>query len=151
MRKHIRVVSAAIIRDGRYLITQRMPKAVLPNLWEFPGGKVEPGEDDADALVRELRYRVGTDIAVKELISRVERSYDDYVVDLSLYRCELVGPEPRPETVQQLAWVTSEEFAGYAFTPADERSMAALLFGGEEEPVEEASGGNGQGGDDGDA
>ena len=151
MKKHIRVVSAAIIRDGRYLITQRMPKAVLPDLWEFPGGKVEPGEDDADALARELRYRVGSDIAVKELISRVERRYDDYVVDLSLYRCELLGPEPRPESVQQLAWVASEDFARYAFTPADERSMAALLFGSEGGGTKGDAGPNGDGGQVGDA
>ena len=51
----IRVVAAVLSRDGRYLITQRRPTAALPLLWEFPGGRVEPGESDSDALKREIR------------------------------------------------------------------------------------------------
>ena len=58
----IRVVAAVIERDGRYLITQRRPTAVLPLMWEFPGGRVEPGETDADALRREVAHRLGVDI-----------------------------------------------------------------------------------------
>ena len=58
-KPHIRVVAAEIERDGRYLITQRRPVASLPLLWEFPGGKVEPGEPDASALARELLEKIG--------------------------------------------------------------------------------------------
>jgi 8-oxo-dGTP diphosphatase len=62
----IRVVSAEIERSGHYLITQRRPDAVLPLLWEFPGGRVREGEDDAAALVRTLQSRVGLDVVVGE-------------------------------------------------------------------------------------
>ncbi|MEC8423914.1 MAG: NUDIX domain-containing protein, partial [Myxococcota bacterium] len=54
MKPHIRVVAAEIVRDGRFLITQRRPEATMPLLWEFPGGRVEEGETDAAALAREL-------------------------------------------------------------------------------------------------
>ena len=60
----IRVVAAVIEHEGRYLITQRQANAVLPLLWEFPGGRVEPGEDEAVALKREVRGRIGVDVVV---------------------------------------------------------------------------------------
>lgn len=129
-KAHVRVVSAAIRRDGHYLITQRMEKAVLPLLWEFPGGKVEPGEDDASALRRELRERLGVDdVEVHEQLSTTEREYEDYIVELHLYRCELGTQEPQPVGVRALRWVASNDFEQFDFTPADQRSMDALLFG----------------------
>ena len=62
-KRRIEVVSAAIIRDGAYLITQRLERAVLPLMWEFPGGKVEAGETQQAALARELKYRLGVEAA----------------------------------------------------------------------------------------
>ena len=81
----IRVVAAVIERDGRYLITQRRPTAVLPLLWEFPGGRVEEGESDSEALRRELRHRLDVDIEVGALISFLTHTYETYAVDLHLY------------------------------------------------------------------
>ena len=69
-KPHVRVVAAELERDGRYLITQRREHAVLPLLWEFPGGKVEDGEDDSAALRRELRERLGVGAEVGALHSR---------------------------------------------------------------------------------
>lgn len=126
-KKRIRVVSAAIMRDGRYLITQRQEKAVLPLLWEFPGGKVEPAETDEVALARELRERLKVEASVAEHISATEREYDKYVVELHLYRCDIGSAEPRIGNIRDLRWVTSSECASYEFTPADEASMDALL------------------------
>ncbi len=126
----IRVVCAAICRAGRYLITQRTDTAVLPRLWEFPGGRVQDGESDATALLRELRYRLGISVALVELISSSEREYDDYLVHMQLYRCELGGVEPRPLMVRDMRWVTSDEFDAYEFTPADQKGMDILLFDG---------------------
>ena len=71
----IRVVSAAISQDGRYLITQRKASAVLPLLWEFPGGRVELGVDDAGALARELHYRLGIEAEVGEQLSCTTRNH----------------------------------------------------------------------------
>lgn len=124
----IRVVSAAIERNGEYLITQRSEHAVLPLLWEFPGGRVEDGETDASALQRELGERLGLDSEPDEQLSATTREYDDYIVELVLYRCELGPIEPRSLTVNTLAWVRLEELEQYEFTPADQKSMDALLF-----------------------
>lgn len=124
----IRVVCAAIVHEGRYLITQRNAGAVLPLLWEFPGGRVEDNESDEAALLRELHYRLGIEANVREVLSQTRRDYEAYSVQLKLYRCEL-GPLPaRPLMVRDLRWVPSDEFDLYTFTPADERAISALLF-----------------------
>ena len=91
-QRTIRVVAAVIERDGKYLITQRRPAAVLPLMWEFPGGRVEAGETDQQALKRELLHRLGVDIEVGKLISFVSHPYEHYVVDLFLYECALRRP-----------------------------------------------------------
>ncbi len=126
-RPTIRVVAAVLEREGRYLITQRRASAVLPLLWEFPGGRVESGETDASALKRELFHRLGVTIEPGQLISFVTHPYEKYAVDLFLYECELTGGEPRPLNVADFRWVRSAEFDRYPFTPADELSMSKLL------------------------
>ena len=123
----IRVVAAVLESEGRYLITQRRPTAVLPLLWEFPGGKVEPGETDAQALKRELLHRLGAEIECGKLISFVSHPYEHYAVDLFLYECRLVRPKLEARNVNAYKWVPSSEFDQYAFTPADEASMNKLL------------------------
>ncbi|HEY1957517.1 MAG TPA: (deoxy)nucleoside triphosphate pyrophosphohydrolase [Polyangiaceae bacterium] len=123
----IRVVAAVVESEGRYLITQRRPTAVLPLLWEFPGGKVEPGETDAQALKRELMHRLGVEIECGKLISFVSHPYDHYAVDLFLYECRLVTPKLEARNVNAFKWVPSTEFEQYPFTPADEASMNKLL------------------------
>jgi 8-oxo-dGTP diphosphatase len=125
--RSIRVVAAVIANEGRYLITQRRPTAVLPLLWEFPGGKVEANESDADALRREVRHRLSVEIEVGELISFVSHPYEFYVVDLYLYECRVTGGELSAMNVHDFRWVTSDEFDRYPFTPADEASMNKLL------------------------
>lgn len=126
-RRTIRVVAAVVEREGRYLITQRRPNAVLPLLWEFPGGRVEAGESDAAALAREMRERLDIDVTVGELISYVTHPYEHYTVDLFLYECRTSASEPTCKNVHAFRWVTSDEFDQYPFTPADEASMTKLL------------------------
>lgn len=127
-RKTIRVVGAVIERDGRYLITQRRPNAVLPLLWEFPGGRVEDGESDASALAREIDHRLGVAIDVRQpWICFRTHPYEHYTVDLYLYECTLLDEDLEPRAVQDFRWVTSEEFDDYPFTPVDEASMNKLL------------------------
>jgi 8-oxo-dGTP diphosphatase len=129
--KTIRVVAAVIERGGHYLITQRRATAVLPLSWEFPGGRVEDGETDRDALRREVRHRVGVDIAPGKLMSFVSHPYERYVVDLYLYECQLLQGEPSSINVNDFRWVESSEFDRYPFTPADEASMSQLLGEGD--------------------
>ncbi|HCP46851.1 MAG TPA: (deoxy)nucleoside triphosphate pyrophosphohydrolase [Deltaproteobacteria bacterium] len=124
----IRVVTAEVRRDGRYLITQRLAKSILPHLWEFPGGKVPDGESSEDVLIRLLRDKLGVTAEIGELVMEVVHEYDHYAVDMQVYRCEL----PEDEEVQLLKvqdarWVSPAEFGDYEFPGADEATISALL------------------------
>jgi 8-oxo-dGTP diphosphatase len=126
-QRTIRVVAAIIERSGHYLITQRRPSAVLPLLWEFPGGRVEDGESDHDALRREVLHRVGIGVEPGKLVSFVSHPYERYTVDLYLYECALLQGEPHAANVNDFRWASSAEFDQLSFTPADEASMSRLL------------------------
>src|ERR1700731_3919899 len=117
-QRTIRVVAAVLERDGRYLITQRRAGAVLPLLWEFPGGRVEEGETDSAALKREVFHRLGVEIECGKLISFVSHPYEHYVVDLFLYECRLLNDTLEPKAVSAFKWVASSDFDQYPFTPA---------------------------------
>lgn len=123
----IRVVAAMIERQGRYLITQRRPSAVLPLCWEFPGGRVEAGETDQRALEREVEHRLGVRVEVGELVSFVRHAYERYAIDLHLYACRLNDGDPQRLAVADYAWAGSQEFENYDFAPADEASVSQLL------------------------
>lgn len=126
-RASVRVAAALVEQGGRYLITQRRASAVLPLLWEFPGGRVEEGETDAQALRREVAHRLGVQLKVGELVGFVRHEYERYVVELHLYEGELAGGTPEALNVTGFRWARSEDFELYDFTPADERSVSALL------------------------
>ncbi|HEX2685083.1 MAG TPA: (deoxy)nucleoside triphosphate pyrophosphohydrolase [Kofleriaceae bacterium] len=124
----IRVVAAVIEHDGRYLITQRNANAVLPLLWEFPGGRIEPGENETHALLREVKGRIGVEVIVGDKLGEHVHDYTTYQVQLTMYSCKLpTEARPYPATVADLRWVMSREFLDYDFPPADERTMSKLL------------------------
>ncbi|WP_428262641.1 (deoxy)nucleoside triphosphate pyrophosphohydrolase [Haliangium sp.] len=124
----IQVVAAVIERDGRYLITQRNQSAVLPLLWEFPGGRVERGETLEAALAREVRGRIGVDVEVRNKLGEHHHSYQHYDVHMTMFACTIADDaEPRAITVNDLRWVASSELRSYEFPPADERTMDSLL------------------------
>jgi 8-oxo-dGTP diphosphatase len=124
----IRVVAAVIEHDGRYLITQRQGNAVLPGLWEFPGGRVEPDENETACLLREVRGRIGVEVIVGTKLGEHLHDYTGYQVHLTMYSCKLPAEaRPYPATVADLRWVTSREFLDYDFPPADEKTMSKLL------------------------
>jgi len=120
-------VAAVVAQDGRYLVTRRRATAVLPLLWEFPGGRVEDGETDEGALARELHERLGASVTVGKIMSSVTHPYESYSVDLMLYECQLAPGDLSARGVAEYRWVTSEEFDELDFTPADEASMSQLL------------------------
>lgn len=126
-KPHVRVVAGEIERDGHYLITQRREQAVLPLLWEFPGGRVEPGESDHQALVRELQERVGITVEPGSLSLHVAHEYERYVLDLVVYHAKILSGEPKPLLVRDVRWVSPADFVEYPFPGADQQTMDALL------------------------
>ena len=127
MRRKIRVVGAMIEKDGRYLITQRSPTASLPLLWEFPGGRVEPGETDEGALARELEEEMDIPVRVGERVIHVEHAYASYDIDFCVYRCEIRAGAIKNTRVHDHRWVRPEELDQYEFPAADEKTVAKLL------------------------
>ena len=127
-KKTIRVVAAVVEHEGRYLITQRRETAVLPLLWEFPGGKVEAGERDEDALKRELRERLDAEARIGKKLGEKVHDYDGYRVALALYQAVLEDGRPlTAKRVKDFRWVTSSEFDQYPFPDADQQTMDQLL------------------------
>jgi 8-oxo-dGTP diphosphatase len=127
-KKTIRVVAAVVEREGRYLITQRRDQAVLANLWEFPGGKVEAGENDEEALKRELRERLEAEGHIGKKLGEKVHEYDGYRVALALYEATLDEGKPLiAKRVKDFRWVASSEFDQYPFPDADQQTMDQLL------------------------
>jgi 8-oxo-dGTP diphosphatase len=127
MRRKVRVVGAMIELEGKYLITQRPPTASLPLLWEFPGGRVEEGETDEQALARELKEEMAITVEVGERVIHVEHSYEHYDIDFCVYRCKLRSGEIKHLRVHAHRWVRPDELDEYEFPAADEKTIAKLL------------------------
>jgi 8-oxo-dGTP diphosphatase len=124
----IAVVAAVIERDGAFLVTRRQAGVHLAGMWEFPGGKVDPAETHEQALRRELREELDTDVEVKELVYYTVHGYDDRTVSLYFYRCTLKG-EPTPQLGQLMRWVARAELPTLGFPPADEELIKRLVRG----------------------
>ncbi len=118
--KSIRVVAAVIRREGRVLVARRFPGGPRGGQWEFPGGKVEPGEPEPAALRREIAEELGCEAAVGALVARRSHRYPDLDVELAFYDCALLpGAEPRCLGADALEWAEPEALAGYDFCAAD--------------------------------
>ncbi len=121
----VEVVAALIWRQGRFLICQRPPHKARGLLWEFVGGKVEPGETKAEALARECREELDIELAVGEPFMEVTHAYPDITVHLTLLHAVAAG-EPRMLEHVALAWITPEEIPQYDFCPADTAILEKL-------------------------
>jgi 8-oxo-dGTP diphosphatase len=124
----IAVVAAVIEHDGAFLVTRRQSGVHLAGLWEFPGGKINPGETHEQALRREMREELDADVEVNELVYYTVHGYDDRTVSLYFYRCTLTG-EPAPQLGQQMRWVPRAELSTLGFPPADEELITRLAAG----------------------
>ncbi|MCO4761424.1 MAG: (deoxy)nucleoside triphosphate pyrophosphohydrolase [Myxococcales bacterium] len=124
----VTVVAAEIVdSQGRYLIAQRNAHAVMPLLWEFPGGRVRDGETEQQALKRCLQATLGVDVACDEPRLAVERPYDRYRVRLVAWSARIVSGELTCKYVREFRWVRPEDFGRYDFPPADQASIDQLL------------------------
>ena len=120
------VVTAAVIeRDGAFLVTRRPSGVHLEGYWEFPGGKIEPGESLAKALAREIAEELDTPIAVGRELFTVTHTYPDRIVELHFLACELKG-EPRAVLGQEMRWIAREQLGTLRFPPADEELIRML-------------------------
>jgi 8-oxo-dGTP diphosphatase len=120
-------VTAAIIeKDQRILITRRAAHKHLAGLWELPGGKIEEGETPEECLKRELEEELGLIIKVNEFFMENTHDYDEVVVVLKAYLCELISGEITLKDHDQFAWVERKEFNNYEFASADIPIVNAL-------------------------
>lgn len=117
----IPVVCAVIAQEGRLLIAQRPAHKHLPLKWEFPGGKVEPGEDPAVAIVREIHEELGCEITVVRELPSFLHDYQTVLIEMIPFVCALTekSAAPHPHEHVVLAWAKPAELADYDLAPAD--------------------------------
>ena len=115
----MRVVAGAIVRDGRVLAARRGAGGREPLLWELPGGKVEGGETDAQALVRELREELRVDVDVQLELGTSTWSYAHGEITLVAWRCSLRSGEPVAVEHAELRWLSRHELDSVEWAPAD--------------------------------
>ena len=123
---HHEVVVAVIRRNGRCLIGRRPSAGLLGGLWEFPGGKVRPGESHEAALQREIREELGVEIEVGGLIASVRHAYSHFRITLTAYCCACPEGTPQPGVHTELKWVLPADFQRYPFPKANQKFLHLL-------------------------
>ncbi|HVZ66072.1 MAG TPA: (deoxy)nucleoside triphosphate pyrophosphohydrolase [Lacunisphaera sp.] len=123
----IPVVCALIESGGRILLARRPAHKHLPLKWEFPGGKVEPGEKPAAAIVREIREELGCEIVLRRALPCFEHDYTRVVIEMIPFVCELAvgSPPPHPHEHVALEWVEPDRLLDFDLAPADVPAVAA--------------------------
>lgn len=121
MIKPLEVVCALIIHEnGKFLACQRGNQSTLPDKWEFPGGKIEPGESKEDALKRELWEELEVRISIQKPLDTVNHQYPDFDIALSPFICKITSPQPpKPLEHKEIRWVTFSEASCLDWADAD--------------------------------
>jgi mutator protein MutT len=117
---------AVIERDGEILLSLRPEGKHLAGYWEFPGGRIEPGESPEACVVRELREELGVSIRVLETFGTIEHAYPEKRVRLHGFRCEIVSGDPRPLQCDAVEWVPRASLPGRKLPPADQAVLGWL-------------------------
>ena len=120
------VVAALIWDENRFLACQRPAHKARGLLWEFVGGKVEPGETKEQALIRECREELAVTVAVRDVFMEVDHVYPDLTVHLTLFNASIAEGVPLKLEHNDLRWITVGEIDQYAFCPADEAILRRL-------------------------
>ena len=123
------VVAALIWRQDKFMICQRPAHKARGLLWEFVGGKVEPGETREQALVRECREELAVTVEPREVFMEVTHTYPDLTVHLTLFRARILRGEPQKLEHADIRWITPAEIPQYQFCPADQAILERLLRG----------------------
>ena len=122
----LEVVAALIWDKEKFMICQRPANKARALLWEFVGGKVEPGETREQALVRECEEELDVTVVPRDIFMEVTHEYPDLTVHLTLFNAELPQGEPKPLEHNALRWITAEEIEELTFCPADEEILERL-------------------------
>ena len=120
------VVAALIWDENRFLACQRPDHTARGLLWEFVGGKVEPGETREQALIRECKEELAVTVAVQDVFMEVDHVYPDLTVHLTLFNASIAEGVPQKIEHNDLRWITVEEIDQYEFCPADEEILRRL-------------------------
>ena len=122
----VEVVAALIWDNDRFMICQRPAHKARALLWEFVGGKVEPGETKKQALIRECQEELAVTVAVQDVFMEVDHVYPDLTVHLTLFNASISEGVPQKIEHNDLRWITVEEIDQYEFCPADEEILRRL-------------------------
>lgn len=120
------VVAALIWKGNRFMACQRPAHKARGLLWEFVGGKVEPGETKEEALIRECREELAVTVAVGDVFMEVTHEYPDLTVHLTLFNAAIAEGTPQKIEHNDIRWLTVEEIGAYDFCPADEEILKRL-------------------------
>ena len=123
----IRVVAAVIEREGRFLIAKRRPGGALGGRWEFPGGKIEPGETPEESLRRELREEFQVETEIGSFLGSEVHKYPTFTIDLMAYRAVCVSGEFKLADHAEIQWALPGELDRYDFAEADHFIVRMLL------------------------
>lgn len=127
VRDMTEVVAALIWSGERFLICQRPAHKARGLLWEFVGGKVEPGETKEQALIRECKEEMDIGLTVGDVFMDVTHAYPDVTVHLTLFHAAIAAGEPRLLEHNAMAWITADQIPQYDFCPADEEILKRLM------------------------
>ncbi|OKL37506.1 (deoxy)nucleoside triphosphate pyrophosphohydrolase [Domibacillus mangrovi] len=128
MKKSVRVVGAVIENEQHQILCAlRSPIMTLPNLWEFPGGKIEKDETPEQSLQREIMEELACTVEVGEKIEEVTHEYEAVIVNLLTYKCRIIDGMPTAEEHAELRWVPRNELDTLAWAPADIPTIDKLL------------------------
>ena len=123
--KKIEVVAAILHRDGAYFATQR-GYGEFEGVWEFPGGKIEPGESREVALKREIQEELGVDIAIENLLCTTEYDYPSFHLTMHCYLCSIASGDIELREHKSALWLTSDRLDDVAWLPADKEVIDKL-------------------------
>lgn len=129
MKPHYEVTAAIIRQGGKVLVTLRSPEEELGGLWEFPGGKREPGESLQECLKREIKEELGIDIEVKDLLATINHTYPNFSLTLYGFNCTYLGGAPQPIGCADWRWVDLKRLPTYPLPEADRKLLDLLLKG----------------------
>lgn len=115
----VEVAAALIWKNDKFMICRRPPDKKRGLLWEFVGGKLEPGETGEEALIRECREELGITVRPKSVFADVTHVYPDITIHMTLYNAEITEGEPVLLEHCGLEWITKEQIKDYEFCPAD--------------------------------